>query len=215
MITALVAFALGAWQLNPYPRPPSKHLAYWKTVSTRGPKGHQILIVADKPTAIELDYDDSGYDKPTVAAYRTPSGAIVGNVVRLIDGPALWTEPEGFAAYRGKLTRLPNLGLIDHKGDYALYLTVVDGMPPQTQGCDHAKLYHRGVVTDVGLVRRAHVKRDGTVVGWYPVVNGKPYTGEMWNDQPPAENGSQFVYFQRRYFRFKNGKRFESFDPLK
>ena len=194
----------------------SRQAAYWKPVG-KPSKHAMVLIIGGHNFGIRGGYD-AGSSPPNVEAYRAPNGDIYGSTQQENFGGAYMTsDVQGFALHKQKLKRFPNVSLIDHAGDYALFLPALEGMDPQGAGCAHATLYCTGRTADVGWVRRAKLYRDGTVTGWYPVVGGKPFQEVFHGDDSPAQSPgapNERIFFEKRYFGFKNGRRIESWQPI-
>jgi hypothetical protein len=183
-------------------------IASWKTTGKKGDLIEQELIIEGKSYGISAEIGE-GTGFPSVKANRTPEGAIIGSYEQVTDGAYMMMTETGFAVYNGKLKVIDGAGLLAHAGEYALFLPLLDGMDPQSSGCDHATLYCLGRTADVGFVRRAKLLTDGTAIGWYPVVDGKPYRGGMHGDDSPADTAGLPVTFKKRYFKYKNHMRVE------
>lgn len=188
------------------------NLAYWST-SDLGPNRHYVLVIEGKNSPITADEDGMESFRPTLTVHRTPKGVIYGTASQIMSGAYTFRVAHSFASYQGKLTVFEESDITSRSGEYLLFQHVVQG-PPGGEGYDVGKLYHLGGVADIGWVRRAKVHRDGTVTGWYAIVDGKPYDEELDGDTSPASTIVSIVYFKKKYFRFKSGKRTESWKPI-
>lgn len=173
---------------------------------------HYELIVAGHRTGVKADAD-SVNKPPTVEAFRTPAGLIYGNTEQVSSGAITNWVSDGFVFYKGKFQFIKeNLTFDQRVGETILMMPEVDG--PSRDACAEAAVYRLGKLTKIGLVRRATILKDGSVIGWYPMVNGKPYRSGMYGDTSPAETPGYPVEFTRRYFKWKNGKRLEGDKPF-
>lgn len=211
----LSSLALGFTSSWAIPQP-GREPAYWKRIG-KASAHSMVLIIGGRNFGIRTGYGDRS-SRPSVEAFRTPSGDIYGSTQQENFGGAYMTsDVQGYALHKRKLTRLPDVALINHGGEYALFLPVLEGMDPQGAGCAHAMLYCKGRIADVGWVRRAKLYRDGTVKGWYPVVEGKPFQQVFHGDESPAlcpgAPGDR-VSFLKRYFKFRHSLRVESWRPI-
>jgi hypothetical protein len=194
--------------------PGQHHLVYWKSTGVKNGFKQSVLIIDGTESDITAESNDEGTHAPTVDFGRTRKGVIYGSTEQVIDGAYLTSLDYGFAKYKGKITTFTNMPLISHAGEYLLFLDRIDGMPPDGEGCAIGKLYHLGTVTDVGWMRRGKVLANGTVVGWYPIRDGKPVTDGFAGDKSPAPTPGDDVVFTKEYFKFKDGKRTESLNPF-
>jgi len=204
MIVALLVLSLLA------PRHP---LAEYQYIGKKnGLRLYAFFVDGLRTPVVEKAGDGEG--PPTVDAHRTPKGIVYGYTDQTVDGAYLASFDDGFVYRKGKLRWFDGVQVLAANGDYILFLPILEGMPPQSSGCDKGMLYYDGKTWNVGYIRRAKLSKSGVVTGWYPVVDGKPYTNAMTGDNSPAPTPGIDVVFKRRYFKFEKGKRTEAWSPI-
>jgi len=151
----LLLFAILAIQKHP--------LAYFETSSKGNGLYTSVLYVKGERTDMSCDWGQ-GTSRPFVERHRMPDGDLCGDVSQTVDGAYLMSANTGLVYRDGKLQTFDG-DLLSHKGNYALFLPTIDGMAPQDPGCAHGILYSKGKSWDIGFIRRAGLKSDGTVTG--------------------------------------------------
>lgn len=185
-----------------------KALASWRKVAPHLKDFVRYeLLIKGKPTRLFSDINSSS-DWVVATVNKTPRGVIYGAVDQTASGAITTSWDTAFAVYRGKCKLFPDRAVLSRVGEYILLLRPFD---PLFESSGDATLYCLGRWAKVGLVRRAVLNRDGTVIGWYPIVDGKPYSGPMNSDTSPADTVvGGFVTFKKRYFVYKSRKRREA-----